>query len=378
MGSGIPQGAAGASVAVLIYSFFCQTCSLLLVGLLLSYGENVTLLCSFTAISTVGSIIQKFHYAFAWEVIKQAQFDKAVQSLTTPALGLGGAAQTVDVVLFDILDILLVFILYKYMKTRRLLAGAGRRGGWWASGGSKERSRNRDIGAEGTIESGVTSNTQRSIYDRALVTRFTIGFVILAIFEIAIIVFSPFQQGNNTAITKSGAPNHTVSNTISDILFFTPGVTASLVVFLVFGTTKSWRQYRDLVVGGCGVKRRTYERRMRRSEEGDNSGGLEFERLPSLPDRTSGQRDQSRKKSKDIRDVNTPTGGRSPTRSPIIPNRNAQRADEYQFPQASLRRHVAIRPTVPNNRLTIDFSSRSHRSDQITRGGSINSVRARG
>ena len=35
-------------------------------------------------------------------MIKQAQFDKAVQSLTTPALGLGGAAQIVDVVLFDI------------------------------------------------------------------------------------------------------------------------------------------------------------------------------------------------------------------------------------------------------------------------------------
>lgn len=108
-----------------------------------------------------------------------------------------------------------------------------------------------------------------------------------SIFEVAIIVFSLFQQGNNKAIAESGAPNHTVSNTISDILFFIPGVTASLVVFLVFGTTKSWRQYRDLVVGGCDVKRRIYERQIRRSEEGDNSGGLEFERLPSLPNRTS-------------------------------------------------------------------------------------------
>ena len=105
------------------------------------------------------------------------------------------------------------------------------------------------------------------------------------IFEVAIIVFSLFQQGNNNAIAKSGAPDHTVSNTISDILFFIPGVTASLVVFLVFGTTKSWRQYRDLVVGGCGVKRRIYERRIRRSS--NNSGGLEFERLPSLPNQTS-------------------------------------------------------------------------------------------
>lgn len=42
MGGGIPQGAVGASVAVLIYSFFCLTCSSLVVGLLLSYGESWT------------------------------------------------------------------------------------------------------------------------------------------------------------------------------------------------------------------------------------------------------------------------------------------------------------------------------------------------
>jgi hypothetical protein len=76
-------------------------------------------------------------------------------------------------------SVLLILILYKYMKTRRLLTGPGRRG-WWASGGSKERSRDEFIGTERTIESGVTSVTKRTSYDRALVTRFTIGFVILA------------------------------------------------------------------------------------------------------------------------------------------------------------------------------------------------------
>jgi hypothetical protein len=75
--------------------------------------------------------------------------------------------------------ILLILILYKYMKTRRLVMGSAHRGGWWASGGSKRRQR--DIGAEGTIESEITASTGRSsIYDRALVARFTIGFVILA------------------------------------------------------------------------------------------------------------------------------------------------------------------------------------------------------
>jgi len=74
--------------------------------------------------------------------------------------------------------ILLIFILYKYIKTRRLVAGYAKRGGWWASGGSQERQA-REFGAEGTMESEGTSSTRRSIYDRALVVRFTIGFVIL-------------------------------------------------------------------------------------------------------------------------------------------------------------------------------------------------------
>src|SRR5207244_407610 len=82
-------------------------------------------------------------------------------------------------------------------------------------------------------------------------------------------------------------PNFSTSNTISDIVLFIPGVTASLVAFLVFGTTKSWRQYRDLIVGGCGMRRRLIEKRVQRSEETSRSQGLEFQRLDSLPRRGS-------------------------------------------------------------------------------------------
>jgi hypothetical protein len=66
---------------------------------------------------------------------------------------------------------------------------------------------------------------------------------------------------------------------------FIPGVTASLTTFLVFGTTKSWRQYRDLVVGGCGIKRKLIEKKVQRSEEANQ--GLEFQRLDSLQGRQS-------------------------------------------------------------------------------------------
>ncbi|KAF4626181.1 hypothetical protein G7Y89_g11983 [Cudoniella acicularis] len=183
--------------------------------------------------------------------------------------------------------VLLILILYKYMKTRRLVAGSNQqRGRWWASGSSKERSQN-DIGTNGTMESGIGSNTRRSIYDRALVTRFTIGFGILVLFEIAIIVFNLFQLSNNASIAASGGPNLNPNSAITDIVFFIPGVTTSLVAFLVFGTTKSWRQYRDLVLGGCGLKRKILSKRRQRDEEANPDQSLEFQRLPSITHRPS-------------------------------------------------------------------------------------------
>jgi hypothetical protein len=99
-------------------------------------------------------------------------------------------------------------------------------------------------------------------------------------------VFTLFQSNNNARIAASGGPDFSVSNTISDIVLFIPGVTASLVAFLVFGTTKSWRQYRDLV-GGCGIKRKFFEKQAQRNEEGSRSQNLEFQRLDSLPRRES-------------------------------------------------------------------------------------------
>jgi hypothetical protein len=60
------------------------------------------LFSAFTALSTLASIIQQLHYATAWAIIKQAQFDKALETLTHPGLALGVSAQSVDQVLFFI------------------------------------------------------------------------------------------------------------------------------------------------------------------------------------------------------------------------------------------------------------------------------------
>jgi hypothetical protein len=60
------------------------------------------------------------------------------------------------------------------------------------------------------------------------------------------------------------------------------------------GTTKSWKQYRDLVLGGCGLGRIVFKKkRIRTPENGDQPQALEFERLPSLHNRPS---EEERKK----------------------------------------------------------------------------------
>lgn len=115
----------------------------------------------------------------------------------------------------------------------------------------------------------------------------------------AIIAFTLFQASNNKAIAASGEPDFSVSSSITEIILFIPGVTASLVAFLVFGTTKSWRQYRDLVAGGCGLRQRLLYKKRQRDEEASRSQGLEFERLPSLNKTASEEQRKVVKESED-------------------------------------------------------------------------------
>lgn len=56
----------------------------------------------FTAISTLASIIQQFHYVFDWSTIKHAQYEQALKSVSHPGLAFGGAAGQADIVLFYI------------------------------------------------------------------------------------------------------------------------------------------------------------------------------------------------------------------------------------------------------------------------------------
>ncbi|RAL58557.1 hypothetical protein DID88_003333 [Monilinia fructigena] len=166
-----------------------------------------------------------------------------------------------------------------------------KRNGWWGSSGTATASDMTGTGhgnanASGSVNdigNGNHTSTRRSLYDRALITRFTIGFVILLALEVALIVFSIYSERNFQRLAKSSSPDFSISGCITDIILFMPGVTTSLLVFLVFGTAKSSRQYKDLIISGCG-RRTRFPKSKRRGVigSGDDEQGTEFQRLPSM------------------------------------------------------------------------------------------------
>ncbi|KAF7870550.1 hypothetical protein EAF04_004294 [Stromatinia cepivora] len=182
-------------------------------------------------------------------------------------------------------SILMILILYKYIKTRRLLFAHDKRNGWWVSSGAATAT-----DTTGTCTgngSGIANDnhkaTRRSLYDRALIIRFTIGFVILLVLEVVLIIFSLYSAKKFQKLAKSSSPDFSTSSCIIDIILFIPGVTTSFLVFLVFGTTKSPRQYKDLVSSGCGHRTKFPKSRRRGvMGSGDEEQGTEFQRLPSV------------------------------------------------------------------------------------------------
>lgn len=82
----------------------------------------------------------------------------------------------------------------------------------------------------------------QGFYDRWLVIRFTIAFVALSIFECSIATFQVTGQQNNTVDFLSEKPNTSASKAIRVSLQDLPGVTASLIPFIVFGTTRPFRE----------------------------------------------------------------------------------------------------------------------------------------
>ncbi|KAK1965064.1 hypothetical protein LY78DRAFT_581211 [Colletotrichum sublineola] len=84
---------------------------------------------------------------------------------------------------------------------------------------------------------------RRSIYDNWLVVRFSIAFVALATYQFFSILFQVLSSRQNSRDFLRKSPDFSIDRLHQDLLFFIPGVSASLLTFVVFGTTKTFLKY---------------------------------------------------------------------------------------------------------------------------------------
>ncbi|KAI9172658.1 hypothetical protein HJFPF1_02167 [Paramyrothecium foliicola] len=130
------------------------------------------------------------------------------------------------------LALLLVFIRYVYSQRKF------------------KRSSLMKVDVSNTSSGSQSSHRQRSMYDRWLIIRFTIAFVIMAAFELAIVLFSMTSRGRISSGNVSLTPNFSVERAKRTFILYIPGVTPSLLLFVVFATTKPCIEYMKLCVLG--------------------------------------------------------------------------------------------------------------------------------
>nr|XP_036588323.1 glycoside hydrolase [Colletotrichum truncatum]KAF6799696.1 glycoside hydrolase [Colletotrichum truncatum] len=130
--------------------------------------------------------------------------------------------------------VLLIVILVKYIHTRRNLLS-------WNVGYGQHSNSTKSSGT--LVIDTSTGKRRQSIYDRWLVVRFSIAFVALAIFQVVTIMFQVSSARQNSRDFLNDGPDLSTERLHSDLILFLPGVSASLLTFVVFGTTKTFRDY---------------------------------------------------------------------------------------------------------------------------------------
>ncbi|UQC89506.1 uncharacterized protein CLUP02_15037 [Colletotrichum lupini] len=302
----LPQEELGTAIGVLSYSLFCLACSVLMAWLVYAHREGlsyVALVSYFTGLSTAASVAQQIHTIVRWRDIKLAQFKHSNANVGNPELAIAGQSTGLDLVLFYIQfysynveaaltffwavaltqsifqlepvkstrkrvnyfekaiaillpailmgilrleavqkqtvpflvladgimgfclsgsGVLLMVILVKYIHTRRNLLS------WNVQYGQRSNS---------------TKSSDTLVFDSGSETRRRI---------------SSAKQNSRDSLSES--PDLSTERLHLDLILFLPGVSASLLTFVVFGTTKTFRDY---LVARL-VPRRLRERNSRR------------------------------------------------------------------------------------------------------------------
>ncbi|KAI1502033.1 hypothetical protein F5X99DRAFT_380385 [Biscogniauxia marginata] len=126
---------------------------------------------------------------------------------------------------FGSIFMLLIFVRYVY--TRGRLA---------------QQSRTGDSSTNATSRGGSSTLKLKGIYDRWLLTRFTIAFIVLSVFELTNIFFQLNGVSNSNKDSKLGQPDLSIERARETAVLFLPGPAPSFLLFIVFGTTAQCRK----------------------------------------------------------------------------------------------------------------------------------------
>ncbi|KAK4031182.1 hypothetical protein C8A01DRAFT_51632 [Parachaetomium inaequale] len=137
---------------------------------------------------------------------------------------------------FGVGTLVLFAILARYLHSRITLAT------WSVRYGRSMGSTNKTGNGTGT-DPARRAPRRSNIYDKWLVLRFSIGFAALALFQLVVITYQLRSSNANNAASIPPEPDLSASHAKSDFAEFPPAVTACIVIFLVFGTTRTFREY---------------------------------------------------------------------------------------------------------------------------------------
>ncbi|KAH9894620.1 hypothetical protein F4778DRAFT_784050 [Xylariomycetidae sp. FL2044] len=290
----LPHEAIATAAGTLVYSFLCMSCSSLMIWLVWHHHERdsyVAFLSYMTLVSTVASIAQQLHTIIKWRDIKIEQYYHAYDTAGSPELAVAGQAVALTqsiygytdleaskhlrkathryakgfaillpIVLLSILSapavrqsyaafflladsclllslalglVFLLAILAKYILTGRKLQS------WNVHYGRSTRSHGT---GPNDHHDRIEIPQQTNIYDRWLITRFTIAFLVIGFYGLVVVVFQLTSLESTQRGSLGDAPNLSAERAKSDFLSFMPGTSASLLVFIMFGTTKPFRE----------------------------------------------------------------------------------------------------------------------------------------
>ncbi|KAK0390003.1 hypothetical protein NLU13_3576 [Sarocladium strictum] len=332
--SGIPAGAVGTVVGVLVYCCICFITSITMIWLSWTHDERtsyVAMLSYFATISIAFSLIQQIHDLATYQHLVQKQFENAKAHPDNPEIVIangstgfslvmyyiqyycynveamcvmfwaaylaqsvyGLSAQSrlkvmlrrindggkIFAMLFPLTTILLlrvpqiqnhfvVFILIadlplmlsllfgcilmvmivgRYVHTRRkFLIWSEQVGNSQSNIGTSSYDHTVTTASKTNVTSSMPNaggRRSRNMWDRWLLVRFTIAFLCLSIFEVTNTLFQIMSVTNADRDAQSTTPDFSAARAKRTWVFFMPGVTPGLFIFVVFGTTTTLRKY---------------------------------------------------------------------------------------------------------------------------------------